>query len=144
AELTSLLLPVRDEVAAVRVVEIEPAHDRKAVGVFAHRFERQLVRVRVPQHRVDQRPVDARLIHARYRLFRRIRFLTMMRGRRAFLPKMDLCIDDQHLAYPFDPKIFSCRRICWSLSYSCREKCLARALASRVNREGNSNRDWVD
>src|SRR6267143_4730552 len=47
AEHARPLLPVRDEVAAVRVVEVEPAHDRETVGVFAHRFDRQLVRVRV-------------------------------------------------------------------------------------------------
>ena len=79
AEHARPLLPVRDEIAAVRVVEIEPAHDRKAVGVFAHRCDRQLVRVRVPQHRVDQRPVDAGLIHAGDRLLGRIGFLTMVR-----------------------------------------------------------------
>jgi hypothetical protein len=39
-DLARPLLPMRDEIAAVRVVEIEPAHDRKAVGVFAHRFDR--------------------------------------------------------------------------------------------------------
>ena len=40
AEHTRPLLPVRDEIAPLRVVEIEPAHDGKAVGV-------------------NQRPVDA-------------------------------------------------------------------------------------
>ena len=68
----------------------------KTVGVFEHRFDRQLVRVRVPQHRVDQRPVDAGLIHAGNRLFGRIGLLAMVRGRRALFPEMDLCVGDQH------------------------------------------------
>jgi hypothetical protein len=79
AEHARPLLPVRDEVASLGVVEIEPAHDRKTVGVFAHRLDRQLVRVRVPQHRVDQRPVDAGRVHGRNRLFGRIGFLAMVR-----------------------------------------------------------------
>jgi hypothetical protein len=87
---------MRDEIAAVRVVEIEPAHDRETIGVFAYRLDRELVRIRVPQHRVDQCPVDAGLIHPRDRLLRRIRFLAMVRGRRALFPEMDLSVDDQH------------------------------------------------
>ncbi len=90
------LLPVRHEVATLRVVEIKPAHDRKAVRVFAHRRFRQLVRIRVPQHRVDQRPVDAGRIHAGDRLLGRIGRLAVVRRRRAFFPEMDLSIDDQH------------------------------------------------
>ena len=35
--------PMRDEIAAIRVVEIEPPHDREAVGVFAHRLDGQFV-----------------------------------------------------------------------------------------------------
>jgi hypothetical protein len=34
-----------------------------------------------------------------------------LRGRRTLFPEMNLAIDDQHLAYPFDPKVFSCPRI---------------------------------
>ena len=56
--------------------------------------------VRVPQHRVDQCPVDAGLIHARYRLLSRIGLLAMVRGRRALFPEMDLCVDDQHWCAP--------------------------------------------
>jgi hypothetical protein len=36
-------------------------------------------------------------------------------GRRTLFPEMNLSIGDQHLAYPFDPKIFSCSRIRRSL-----------------------------
>jgi hypothetical protein len=57
------------DIAPSRIVEIEPAHDREAVGVFAHRRLRQLVRIRVPQHRMDQRPVDTGLVHVCNRLF---------------------------------------------------------------------------
>src|SRR4030088_1663024 len=31
------LLPMRDDIAPLRIVEIEPPHGREAVGVFAHR-----------------------------------------------------------------------------------------------------------
>ncbi len=103
--------PFRSEVATIRVVEIEPPHDREAVGVFVHRFLGQLVRVGIPQDRVDQRPVYTGLIHGGDRLLRRVWLLTMLRGRRTFFPEMNLAIDDQHLAYPSDPKIFSCPRI---------------------------------
>ena len=40
AEHARALFPARDEVADVRVVKIEPAHDRETVWVFAHRFDR--------------------------------------------------------------------------------------------------------
>ena len=63
------LLPMRNDIAPLRIVEIEPAHDREAVGVFAQRSLRQLVRVRVPQYRVDQRPVDTGIVHVGNRLF---------------------------------------------------------------------------
>jgi hypothetical protein len=41
----------------------------KRFGVFAHRRLRQLVRIRVPQHWMDQRPVDTGLVHVGNRLF---------------------------------------------------------------------------
>jgi hypothetical protein len=31
-----------------------------------------------------------------------------LRGRRTLFPEMNLAIDDQHRAYPFEPKVFSC------------------------------------
>jgi len=111
AEHARPLFPTRDEVATIRVVEMEPPHDSEAVGVFAHRFLGQLVRVGIPQDRVDQRPVHTGLIHGGDRLLRGVRLLTMLRGRRTLFPEMNLAIDDQHLAYPSDPKIFSCPRI---------------------------------
>ncbi len=101
AEHAGTLLPVRDEIAPLRIVEIEPAHDREAIGIFPHRRLRQLVRIRVPQHRMDQRAIDAGFVHARNRLLGRIRKLAMMRRRRSFLPEMDLCIDNQHAASSF-------------------------------------------
>src|SRR5271165_2169447 len=76
------------------VVEIEPPHDGEAVGIFPHRFDGQFVRVGVPQHRVDQRPVHTGLIHGGDRLLRGVRLLTMWWGRRTFFPEMNLAIDD--------------------------------------------------
>jgi len=73
------LFPMGDEVAPLGVIEIEPAHDAKAVGIFPHCFLGQLVRIRVPQHRVDQRAVDGTLIHRSDRLLRRVRLLAMVR-----------------------------------------------------------------
>ena len=102
---------MRDEVGAFRVVEIEPSHDGEAVGVVPHRFDGQFVRVGIPQHGVDQRPVDAGFVHRGDRLCRRERLLTMLRGRRPLFPEMNLAIDDQHPAYPSDAKIFRCHRI---------------------------------
>ncbi len=89
-------LPMGDEVAAVRVVEIEPAHDAEAIGIFPHRLHRQLVRIPVPQHRVDQRAVDAGFIHRGDRLRRRVWLLAVRRRWRALFPEMDLRVDDQH------------------------------------------------
>jgi hypothetical protein len=100
-----------DEEGAVRVVEKEPSHDAEALGIFSHRLRRQIVRIRVPQHRVDQRAVDAGLVHRGDRFLRRVRLLAVLRRWRALFPEMDLPVDDQHLAYPFDPKIFDCSRI---------------------------------
>jgi hypothetical protein len=96
SEPTRPLFPVRYERGAVRVVKKEPAHDRETVGVLAHRVRCQLVRVGVPQHRVNQRAIHAGGIHAGNCLLRRIGFLTMMGGRRTFFPEVDLSIDDQH------------------------------------------------
>ena len=87
---------MRDEVLTIRVVEIEPPHDGEAVGVFPHRFDGQFVRVGIPQHRVDQRPVDTGFVHGGDRLLRGVGLLTMWRGRRPLFPKMNLAIDDQH------------------------------------------------
>ena len=50
---------------------------------------------------MDQRPVDTGLVHRGDRLLGGVRLLTMLRGRRAFFPEMDLAIDDQHPACPF-------------------------------------------
>jgi len=111
AEHARSLFPTRDEVAAIRVVEIEPPHDGEAVGVFVHRFNGQFVRVGIPQDRVDQRPVDTGLIHGGDRLLGGVRLLTMLRGGRALFPQVNLAIGDQHRAHPFDPKIFSRPRI---------------------------------
>ena len=85
---------MRYEVGTVWFVEIEPAHDGEAVGVFPHRFDGQFVRVGIPQHRVDQRPVHAGLIHRGDRLLARVRLLMMWRGRRTLFPEMNLAIDD--------------------------------------------------
>jgi hypothetical protein len=57
---------------------------------------------------VDQRPVHTGLIHGGDCLLRGVRLLTMWRGRRTLFPQMNLAIDDQHPAYPFEPKVFSC------------------------------------
>src|SRR6202011_6077781 len=133
------LLALGDEVAAVRVVEIKPAHDAEARGIFPHRFDRQLVRIRVPQHRVDQRAVDTGFIHRGDRLLCRVRLLAVLRRWRALVPEMDLRVDDQHLAYPFDPKIFSRPRIRRSLksvdSAQSSFKGPLTALRSRSGRE---------
>jgi hypothetical protein len=40
-------------------------------------------------------------------VLRGARLLTMWRGRRTLFPEMNPAIGDQHLAYPFDPRIFS-------------------------------------
>jgi hypothetical protein len=56
---------------------------------------------KIPQHRVEQRPVHTGLIHGGDRSRRGVRLLTMRQGRRTLFPEMDLGIDDRHLAYPF-------------------------------------------
>jgi adenylate cyclase len=64
-----------------------------------------------PNKSIDTRQIG-RELGVRYVLEGRlcgVRLLTMLRGRRPLFPKMNLAIDDQHPAYPFDPKIFSCR-----------------------------------
>jgi hypothetical protein len=111
AEPARPLLPTRNEVRAVRVVEIEPPHDGEAVWVFPHRFDGQFVRLGIPQHRVDQRPVHTGFVHGGDRLLRGVGLGAMWWGRRTLFPEMNLAIDDQHPAYPFDPKILSCRKI---------------------------------
>jgi len=83
------LLAIGNEVAAVRLVEIEPAHDAEATGIFPHRFHRQLVRIRVAQHRVYQRAVDAGFIHRGDRRRRRVRLLAVRRRWRALFPETD-------------------------------------------------------
>jgi hypothetical protein len=50
---------------------------------------------------VDQRPVDAGLVHVGNRLFGQVGFLAMVGGRRAFLPEVDLAIDDDHWRFLF-------------------------------------------
>src|SRR5713101_2627453 len=102
---------MRDEALTIRVVEIEPPHDGEAIGVFPHRVDGQFVRVGIPQHRADQRPVRTAFVHGGDRLLRGVRLLTMWPGRRTVFPEMNLAIDDQHLAYPFDPGLFSYPRI---------------------------------
>jgi len=76
------LLPVRDDIASAGIVEIT-AHDREAIGVSPHRLDRQLVRIRVLQHRVDQGAVDAGGLLGRDRLLGQVGLLAMMGGRRA-------------------------------------------------------------
>jgi len=61
---------------------------------FPHRFDGQFVRVGIPQHRVDQRPVHTGLIHRGDRLLAGVRLLTVWRRRRTLFPEMNLAIDD--------------------------------------------------
>jgi adenylate cyclase len=64
-----------------------------------------------PNKSIDTRQIG-RELGVRYVLegrLRGVRLLAMLRGRRPLFPKTNLAIDDQHPAYPFDPKIFSCR-----------------------------------
>src|SRR2546430_6164027 len=49
AEHARPLLPMRDEIGAFRVVEIEPPHDGETAGVLPHRRLRQFIRVGIPR-----------------------------------------------------------------------------------------------
>jgi hypothetical protein len=57
---------------------------------------------------VDQRAVDTGFNHRSDGLLRRVRLLAVLRRWGAFVTEMDLRVDDQHLAFPFDAKTFSC------------------------------------
>ena len=52
--------------------------------------------VGIPHHGVYQCAINAGVIHAGDCLVCRVGLLTMVGGRRTFLPEMDLSIDDQH------------------------------------------------
>ena len=66
----------------------------KRSGYFRTASNGQFVRVGIPQHRVDQRPVHTGLIHRGDRLLAGVRLLTVWRGRRTLFPEMNLAIDD--------------------------------------------------
>src|ERR1700710_3107876 len=85
--------PGVDQRATLRAIEREPSEDGETIGMRAHRVHRKFIRVWVPHRWVDHRTFDARFIHAGERLVLRVWRLSMMRGRRALGPDMDLCID---------------------------------------------------
>ena len=64
-----LLSPGRDQGLVDRVLGIELAHHGEALGIFPGRFQRHLLRGRVPrERRMDQRGIDAGLVHLGQRL----------------------------------------------------------------------------
>jgi len=109
AEHARLLLPVRHERAALRLLECDPAHDREAVGIEARRFQRELVAVALPRGRHDHDPADAGQIHLEEQRFLGdgIRFLSLGRAARrprtvwrVSRPEVHLRVDDMRAMTP--------------------------------------------
>jgi len=89
-------LPLGNEPPALEALGRESAEDREALGMRAHRRDRELVRIRVPARRMDERAVDAPGVHVAQRLLHEVGLGAMRRQSRALAPEMDLRVDDQH------------------------------------------------
>ena len=63
AEHAGAAFPAIDQRPAFGPIERETAEDREAVGMGAHRRDRQLVRIRVPARRMQQCAIDAGRVH---------------------------------------------------------------------------------
>ena len=103
AEHARPLLPALDKAPAGRSVEREIAEDREPVRVAAGRVHRELVRIRVPRRgRVDDRGVDARLVHLGQQIVGGVGLdLAVVRVRGLVVgPDVNLRVDDQHGGAP--------------------------------------------
>jgi hypothetical protein len=105
AEHARLLLPARNQRAALRLLERDAAHDREAIGIEARSLQRELVAVALPRRRHDDDPAHAGEIHLQEKrllgdgigllgLSRAARRPGTVRG--VCRPEMHLRIDDMH------------------------------------------------
>ncbi len=99
-----LLAPVMDQFAVVGVFEREIAHDGEAVRIFPGRLDGELIGIGIPAaRRVDQRGIDASLIHLPQDfLGRELCDLAMQAGSgcHGLRPDVNLRVDDLHGIIP--------------------------------------------
>src|SRR5262249_49421825 len=97
-----LLLPFRQEIRRLGILQRDAAHHAETLGITLDRLERVVVAVAGPRRRDDHRAIDARFVPHRHQPLdgERRRQLGLEPGnplpvRRLRLPQMDLRIDDQ-------------------------------------------------
>lgn len=61
-----LLLPFRQQIGGLRILQRDAAHDAEAIGIALDRLERIVVAVARPRRRDDHRAIHAGFIHHRY------------------------------------------------------------------------------